>query len=231
MPCVILGLIGGLGPESTVDYYERLIAAYQSRHGEGKYPHLLIDSIDLNRVVDALNANRLDAVAALLAREFDRLAAAGAEIGAITANTPHIVFDDVEKLAPIPLVSIVRAACDAAFARRIRKPLLLGTRFTMTGKFYPNVFSAAGIEVVTPPASQHDAIHDKYMNELIRGTFSEATRRWFVSLIERMRDERSIDGVILAGTELPLLLRGEEIEGVPLLDTTAIHVDAIVAHA
>jgi len=221
---VILGLIGGLGPESTVDYYQRLVAT-------GKFPHIVINSIDLNRVVELVTANKLDTLAAELAREFDRLAVAGATLGAITANTPHIVFDAVEKLSPIPLVSIVRATRDAAVARGLRKPLLLGTRFTMRGTFYPEVFKTAGIALIVPPASEHDAIHDKYMNELVRGTFSDATRRWFVALIERMRAEHGIDGAILAGTELPLLLRGETIEGVPLLDTTAVHVDAIVAHA
>lgn len=223
---MVIGLIGGLGPESTADYYQRLIDAYQRRQGKGKYPHLVINSIDLNRVVDRMNANELDALAQELAGEVRRLADAGAALGAITANTPHIVFDQVEKLSPIPLVSIVRAACDAAVKRGLRKLALLGTRFTMTARFYPDVFSKHGIELIAP--ADRDYIHDKYMNELVRGTFSDETRRRFVAIIERMRGEHAIDGAILAGTELPLLLRSQRIEGVPFLDTTEIHVEAIL---
>ncbi|HEX9163950.1 MAG TPA: amino acid racemase, partial [Thermoanaerobaculia bacterium] len=166
-----------------------------------------------------------------LAREVERLAAAGANFGALTANTPHIVFDEVERLSPIPLISIVRTALSGTLAAGIRRPALLGTRFTMAGRFYPEVFSRAGITLIAPAESEHGWIHDKYMNELVRGTFSGETRRRFVALIERMRAESAIDGAILAGTELPLLLRNERIEGVPLLDTTEIHVNAIVSSA
>lgn len=226
---MIIGLIGGLGPESTVDYYQRLVAAYRQRVTDGNYPHIVIDSMNLKRAVDLVSADKLDELAAELAREIDRLAAAGAEIGAITANTPHIVFDRVEKLSPIPLVSIVRAACDAAVSSGLKRLLLLGTRFTMQSKFYPDVFSQRGIELI--PAPDQEYIHDKYMNELVRGVFADTTRRRFAEIIEAMRDEMEIDGAILAGTELPLLLRDVRIDGVPLLDTTAIHVDAILTAA
>ena len=223
-----IGLIGGLGPESTIDYYQRLIAAYQRRVTDGSYPPMIINSLDLERIVGLVTSMKLEELARELATEIERLARAGATIGALTANTPHIVFDEVERLSPIPLVSIVRATTDAAVRARLRKPLLLGTRFTMSGKFYPDAFSRAGVSLAVPSAADQDFIHDKYMNELVRGTFADGTRRRFVDLLHRLRDEQSIDGALLAGTELPLLLRSEHVEGVPLLDTTAIHVEAIL---
>lgn len=227
----IIGLIGGLGPESTIDYYEKLIAGHRARTQDDSYPRIVINSLDLTRIVALVSAKKYDELAAELAGEVERLAAAGAAIAAITANTPHVVFDGVERRSRLPLISIVRAARDAAVAAGLHKPALLGTRFTMTGHFYPDVFSESGIALVTPSEAEQEFVHDKYMNELLVGTFSDETRRRFVALIGKMRDRDSIDGAILAGTELPLLLRGERIEGVPLLDTTEIHVNAILAAA
>lgn len=224
----LMGLIGGLGPESTIDYYQRIISGYQARFSDGSYPQIVINSVNLQRAVDLITDNKLEDLGTWLGEEVDRLARAGATMGALTANTPHIVFDAIERRSSIPLVSIVRAARDEATKRGLRRLALLGTRFTMQARFYPDVFEQAGIDLIPPPASEHEAIHDKYMNELVRGTFADATRRYFASLIETMRDRDRIDGAILAGTELPLLLRGETIGGVALLDTTDIHVRAIL---
>ena len=224
---MIIGLIGGLGPEATADYYRLLIERHHKR--SGAYPQIIINSVNLTRVVDLITANQLDDLVAHLSAEVQRLADAGVQIGAISANTPHIVFDGIAKQSPIPLVSIVEAARDAASAKRMRRVGLLGTRFTMAARFFHDVFRRANIEVLTPPASEHDWIHDKYMNEMVCGIFSDATRRRFLELIDDLK-AKGIDGVLLAGTELPLLLRGAD-AGIDLLDTTDIHVDAILSAA
>jgi aspartate racemase len=106
--------------------------------------------------------------------------------------------------------------------------LLLGTRFTMEGDFYPSVFARHGLAVVAPDEADRLQVHDRYINQLLKGDFRDDTRQDVVSLIERLRDERQIDGVILGGTELTLLLSAPTIAGVPALDTTALHVAAIV---
>jgi aspartate racemase len=223
-----VGIIGGVGPESTIDYYKLLIETWQRRRGDGSYPSIIINSIDLQKAVAYFNAGDFAGVTAYLATEVQRLADAGAAFGAISANTPHVVFDEVQRMSAIPLISIVRAAAAAAKARGLRRLLLLGTRFTMSGTFYPEVFTAEEIELVTPGADEQAYIHDKYMNELVKGEFAASTRDRFVTLIERFRDEEKVEGVILAGTELPLLLRETPLGGLEMLDTTRVHVDAIV---
>src|SRR5690242_7767517 len=102
-----LGMIGGLGPESTVDYYQRIIAVYRERTGHRHYPELLIASVDLRKGLDFMDANELTGMADFLLEGIDRLARAGADFGIISANTPHIVFDEVAPNSPIPLISIV----------------------------------------------------------------------------------------------------------------------------
>lgn len=223
----VAGIIGGIAPESTIDYYRRIIAACRERAGDGSYPAIVVNSIDMTAML-RLAANDRDALVAYLAGEVERLARAGAELGAFASNTPHLVFDEVQRASSLPLVSIVHAARDGAIARGLRRVALLGTRFTMGGTFYPAVFSAARIAVVLPSAEEQAYVHDTYMSELVAGRFEAPVRERFLEIIRGLQEREAIDGVVLAGTELPLLLRGAVVEGVEMLDTTALHVEAIV---
>ena len=130
-----LGIIGGLGPESTVDYYQLIVATYRERT-HGSYPAIIINSIDLNKARDLVTANALADLTEYLVAEVQRLARAGADFGLLAANTPHIVFDDLRRQSPIPLLSIVEATCEAAQALGMKRVGLLGTRFTMQGRFF-----------------------------------------------------------------------------------------------
>lgn len=149
-----IGIIGGVGPESTIDYYRRMVAAYREQVRDGSYPPILINSIDLNQCVHLISAGQFAELTDYLIRELHKLARGGAEVGLIAANTAHIVFDEVRRQSPILLVSIVEATCQAAKARGLKKLGLLGTRFTMQGRFYPEVFSPQGIALVTPQPAE-----------------------------------------------------------------------------
>jgi aspartate racemase len=224
-----LGIIGGLGPESTIDYYHTIIALYREHSRDGSYPQFLINSIDLNKVREFVIANDLQRLIETIAEEIEKLARAGANFGLIAANTPHLVFEQIAERSSIPLISIVEAAGAAAKARKLKKLALLGTRFTMQGNFYPKVFSKEGIELVIPGPADQDYIHDKYMNELVPGKFLPETRAGLLAIVDRMKAGIDIEGVILAGTELPLILPEPEHNGVPFLNTTTIHCEAAVA--
>jgi aspartate racemase len=150
------------------------------------------------------------------------------DFAVISANTPHIVFDDLIAQSPVPLVSIVEVCAQEAQRRGLRRLALFGTRFTMEASFYPTVCARYGISVVTPNEADRVWVHERYVGEFLKGEFRDDTRQQFISLVSRLREEESIDGVILGGTELPLLLSAPVIAGVPALDTTALHVEAIV---
>ena len=222
-------MLGGLGPESTVEYYETIIRLYRERVTDGSYPQFIVNSVNLQKVVDPLTANDLAGVARYLAEEIQKLAGAGADFGLISANTPHVVFDEVQATVPIPLLSIVEATCAAVKKRGLHRLVLLGTRFTMQGTFYPKVFAREGIELVTPDPVDREYIHDKYMNELVSGKFLPETRTGLLAIVDRLAARSGVEGVILGGTELPLLLRDENLNGIPLLDTMRIHAEAAVA--
>src|SRR5437016_12391880 len=155
-----LGMIGGLGPESTLEYYRSIIALYRERQRDGSYPEFIINSVDLKKGLDFMDANDLTGMADYLLQGFGKLARAGADFGLISANTPHIVFDEVASKSPIPLISIVEATCATAKARNLTRLALFGTRYTMQSNFYSKVFSREGIELLVPEPNDQDYIHD-----------------------------------------------------------------------
>jgi aspartate racemase len=223
-----LGMIGGIAPGSTVDYYQLLIASYREQTQDGSYPRILINSIDLTRMLALVAQNRLTELTEFLRQEVERLAHAGADFGLLASNTPHIVFEELSGVSSIPLLSIVEAVGRATQDLGLKTVGLLGTRFTMQGRFYPEVLAKRGIAVRAPSPDDMAYVHEKYMSELVQGGFRAETREGVLAVIERLR-RGGADGVLLAGTELPLLLRGSGDCGVPLLDTTRIHVSRAVA--
>ena len=238
-----VGIIGGIGPESTIEYYRLIIAAYRDQQsdpgvtavnhaqdpGATSYPSIIINSVDLSKLLAWIRANELDAFTNYLAAEIERLARAGADFGALASNTPHIVFDELRRRSPIPLISIVESTCDAAQKLGLKRVGLFGTRFTMQGRFYADVFSKAGITLIVPQEDEQGYIHHKYMQELLNNIFLPETRQGMLAIVEEMKAKENIEALILGGTELPLILRDPEYHGISFLDTTRIHVERIVA--
>jgi len=222
-----LGLIGGTGPESTVDYYRLLIAQYREKT-DGASPPLIINSVDIKRLLAWMSANELGKVADYLVDEIEKLRQAGADFGALTANTAHIVFDDLQRRCALPLISIVEAACERVQALGLTRVALFGTRYTMQASFYPTVFARTNVELVMPTDDEQAYIHEIYLGELLKDVFLPETRERVLRIADDMKARHGIEAVILGGTELPLLLRAEEHNGIRLLDTTRIHVDRLI---
>jgi aspartate racemase len=221
-----VGLVGGLGPESTIDYYRRLFAGWE-RQDPLSSPPIVIDSVD-SKVAMRLVERELPALTDYMLESLHRLKGAGATFGAITSNTTHIVFDNLSSRSPIPLISIVDVCMDEARRLALKRLAILGTRWTMEAALYPTAARAHGIDIVVPPEPQCAWLHDRYVDELVKGDFRDETRRGVVAVAERLRDEERVDGVILGGTELPLLIRDSTIADLPVLDTTGLHVAAIL---
>ncbi len=221
-----VGLVGGLGPESTIDYYRRILDGSERAHPSDS-PSIVIDSLDVQRALRLVDTD-LAALAEYLLESLRRLAGAGCDFAAMTANTPHIVFDDLAARSPLPLLSIVEVCADEAQRRGLSRVLLLGTRFTMEAAFYPAVFARRGIAIVKPGADDRAWLHERYVGELLRGEFRDTTRHQLVWLATRLREAEHLDGIILGGTELPLLLASTVVAELPALDTTALHVAAII---
>lgn len=223
-----IGLVGGLGPESTLDYYKRISGAVYERTGGAAYPELILVNADLVHVANLLEAGEMDRLADYLLGWIQALARAGAEFAAIACNVAHVVFDVVSPQSPIPLVSIVEATCREAARRGLKKPGLMGTAYTMRADFYQRTFARAGMIMPVPPTPEQDLIHERLFTEIELGIIKESTRQELLGVVERMIQRDGIDSVVLGCTELPLILEGDAF-GIPFLNTSAIHVEEILA--
>jgi aspartate racemase len=221
------GIIGGLGPESTIDYYRSIIARYRERSPNRGSPQIIINSLDVDKGIAMLDAGRLDELADYLASGLEPLVRAGADFALMAANTPHLVFDELQRRSSIQLLSIVRATAEHAKALGMKKLGLFGTGFTMRANFYPDEFERMGMVLVRPTEQEREYIHAKYIGELLKNEFLPETRAEILRIAERMRAEDGVEAIVLAGTELPLLLRDSATD-IRFLDTTVIHVEAVV---
>lgn len=221
-------MIGGLGPESTVDYYRYLVAEYRELKRDDSYPPILINSIDLQRARKLVEEKKYSELTDYLIQELERLARAGAVLAFLSANTPHIVFDELQPRSPLPLISIVEATCNHAKDRGYRRLGLFGTRFTMQASFFFQAFEKAGMSLVVPSSDDQDYIHEKYLDELVKGIFLPQTRGRILAIAEKLKIHDHIEALILGGTELPLLLTEDVSAPVPLLDTMRIHAKAVL---
>jgi aspartate racemase len=224
-----IGIVGGLGPESTLDYYRRIIAAFQAEGRIAEYPEMVVYSANLAEFLRLQEAGDRERMVGLLLEAVRSLHRAGAEFAAIASNTPHQVFDRLQAAAPLPMLSIVEAAGDRAAERGLRRLALLGTAYTMRADFYPAVFRGKGLTVFVPSEGDQELIQRRLFTEIELGVIRESTRRELLEVVGRMRERHSVDAVILGCTELPLILDREEY-GIPFLNTTAIHVERIVRY-
>ena len=222
------GIIGGIGPESTVEYYRLIVSAYLEREGNGNYPGIIINSINMKKMLDLIGDNRFEEATDYLVGEIQKLASAGADYAVLASNTPHIVFNEINLASPLHLISIVEATCEEAVSKEMQRVGLFGTRFTMQGGFYDQIFSEHGITVIAPEDKDQDYIHNIYMGQLVKGIFRDETKKELLRIANTLKEKKDIQGLILGGTELPLILKKGDAEGIEFLDTTEIHVESIM---
>jgi len=226
-----IGLVGGMTPESTRLYYDLLIRGAREPGGDPlRNPEILVYSLDLAELVAVQRRGDRKAMGEYLGDLLERLRRAGAEVGALTANTPHAYLDEIRAETSLPLVSIVSATRDAASGLGLKHALLLGTRTTMDAEMYPGELAGAGIEIVRPGEDDRAFIDHTIYNELALGQVSPETRQRYLDICARHIETDGVDSVILGCTEIPLVISSDDLS-VEVLDTTRIHVAAILAAA
>lgn len=222
-----LGMVGGTGPESTVEYYQAIIKRYQDKTGNPEeLPEFLIHSINMYKIFDLLDSGEEGELVAYLAAAVQDLQKAGADFAVLAANTPHIVFEEVRQESGVPMISIVEETFREADRLNLGNVGLIGTKFTMENDFFKEPFLANGKKLVVPNGDEQDYIHEKIVDELEKGIVKPETKDEFLNIISRMVEEDGIDGIILGCTELPMLIKPEDTK-IRQLDTLEIHAAAI----
>lgn len=219
-------MIGGTGPESTIAYYRAVTDGVQGVLGVGHLPSLSIESVSVFEVLRLCTSDDYDGLTEYLSSAIRRLAAAGAELATLTGLTPHIVLEGLRAASPIPVISAIDAAKDAAL-KRGTTTLLLGTEFTMTRDFFLQPLRSAGLRVVVPNAGEIAYMQKKIVDELEHGIVVSETRAAFVSIISRLREEEGAQQVMLGCTELPLLL-DDTTSPLPCIDVVEEHCQVLV---
>ena len=222
-----LGILGGMGPESTLLYYEQIAMRYNARFTTGMFPLMTLEALDMYEAVGYCKAGEFDKLLDYLLKGVRNLEAAGAEVGVLASNTPHVVFGELQSRAKIPLISIVETTCRAVASRGFGRVAWLGTGFTMSHPYFKEAFARRGIEAVSPEGRDLERIDAIIADELEFGVILEESRREIDAVLEKMRRESGIEAAVLGCTELPLMY-ADALAPVFLFDTVELHIDAIM---
>ncbi|MDX6152211.1 aspartate/glutamate racemase family protein [Marinococcus sp. PL1-022] len=223
-----IGIIGGLGPESTVEYYQSIIKKYQWKKGNLQVlPELYITSINMYNIFKYISEERMDDLIEYLGNAARKLELLDVDGIIIAANTPHLVFEEVQKQVDVPMLSIVDAAVEAAENQGAENIGLLGTKFTMEQEFFRKPFKEKGKNIYVPEESTQQYLHEKIVSELENGIVNPGTQKEFERITREMIEQHQLDTVILGCTELPMILSDEDFS-IPFLNTMQVHVDKAV---
>lgn len=221
------GLIGGLGPASTIDYYNEIIKGYMAKTSIDNYPEIIINSINMTEIISTIEKNDLNRLANILAQAVNVLNNAGANFAAIASNTPHIVFDKVSSQSSLPLISIVAETCKFAKSKAYKKVFIIGTLFTMRSDMYTNAFREYGILADVPSEKEQEEIYSLFYPNLENGIVISEDKERMLNLLREILSERKYDALVLGRTELPLMIKTNDLD-IPLINTTQIHINSIV---
>ena len=224
-----VGIIGGIGPASTLDYYNGIIGGVRTKHGGEDYPEIIIYSINMTEMLSLVSREDWDALVTMLLAAIDSLSAAGADFAAIASNTPHIVFEQVQLQSTLPLISIVDATCKQAQTQKVKRAVVVGTKFTMSSGLYSEALDKYNIIAVVPTESEQEAIHSIIFPKLEDGIVDLDDKQKMLGIVESLLSKHNADALILGCTELPLMIKDSDVDTI-VLNTTQIHIDAIVNH-
>lgn len=224
-----IGILGGMTPESTVTYYERITRSYQKQFGDYGFPEVVIYSVSFQQYEDWMMQGNWKEITSHLIEGVSALHRAGTDFAVLATNTMHNVFPQIEEASPIPLISIIDATAEAIIARGMKTVGLLGTIFTMTLPFYSEGLDRHGIRTIVPSDTDMNTVNRIIFEELGKGVLKSDSRTQYVEIIHRLH-RKGAEGVILGCTEIPLLVKDADCE-IPLFDTTVIHADKALMFA
>jgi aspartate racemase len=211
--------------ESTIKYYDLILQKYYEKYNDYNYPEVVIFSLNFQKVIDYEFGDDKVKYIEYLMSGIRALENAGVGFILMAANSPHVVFEEIEDISTVPLISIVKSTARVAQEKDMRKLLLIGIKFTMQSTFYQNYFEKLGMEVITPSNDEKDEIDKIIFNELVIGYFKQESKEKLLQITNSYK----VDGVILGCTELPLILNQRD-TNIILLDTVEIHAEAALKY-
>lgn len=216
-----IGLLGGMSWESTVTYYQIINEVIKKELGGLHSAKVLLYSVDFSEIEKYQATGDWDKSADVLSEAAKNLEKAGADFIVICTNTMHKVVPKIQSCIGIPIVHIAKATAEVLKQSNITKVALLGTKYTMTQKFYKDKLIEAGISVLVPDDTSIEVVNDVIYNELCLGIISPQSKQKYLAIIDELA-KKGAQGVILGCTEIGLLVQQED-TSLPVFDTTQIH--------
>jgi aspartate racemase len=225
----VIGIIGGMSPESTVEYYRHIVHTYKEKYGDHSFPEIVVYSVSFQPYIEWTWSEQWSEIASGLSSSAQNLEAAGADFLVIATNTMHIVIEDIRKSVQIPILSLLDVVGNAITEKGLKTVGLLGTKFTMEKTFYPEAMALKGVKVITPDPEDQELINTIIYEELVAGKILNQSRIEFVNIINKLI-ANGAEGIILGCTEIPLLIHASDVD-ITLFDTTCLHAEAALSFA
>jgi aspartate racemase len=222
-----IGLIGGMGWESSKLYYERINIKVNAILGASHSAKIIMVSVDFAEIEQLTFANDWNGIGKIMVRSAKQLEKAGADMIVLCTNLIHIVSNTIVRNVSIPFIHIAEATGEAIKKTKLKKVLLLGTKYTMEKDFYTkSLEDIYNLEIIIPELKDRDTIHAIIYRELLKGEVLEASKKRIIEVIKKTQ-LKGIEGVVLACTELPMLIKESDIDML-IFDTAEIHVNKAV---
>jgi aspartate racemase len=224
-----IGIIGGVGPASTLLYYLQIIEGFKEKSGSHHAPEIMIYSLDLAEINDFFNRKDFISLADKLVRIINGMSEMGCDFALFACNAMHQVFNDVASRVSIPMINLIEAVKREILERKFKKVGLLGTTFVMQTGIYRDGLAEAGVECLVPEESEQDWIMTAILGDLQKPEIPPDTVDRLKNDIIQM-GEQGAEGVILGCTDLPVAVNQNN-SPLAVLDSTEIHVRAIIDYA
>lgn len=229
-PMKTIGLIGGMSWESSLEYYRIINEQIKNKLGGLHSAKSLIYSVDFDEIEKLQHQNRWDELTKIMINAAQNLEKGGADFVLICTNTMHKMADSVQDNIKIPLLHIADATAEVIKSNKMKKIGLLGTKFTMEEDFYKGRFlNKYDLDVITPDKEDREIIHNIIYNELCLGNIKKSSKEQYIKIINKLV-KSGVEAVILGCTEIPLLVKQEDVK-IPLLDTARIHAETAVEYS
>lgn len=224
-----LGILGGMGPESTLLYYKEIATRFKKRDENGHFPALTIETVNMYEMLGYCKAEKYEELADYLLKGIYNLERSGVDFIVLASNTPHVVFETLQSKANLPLLSIVEPTYKAIQSQGLEKIAWLGTRFTMEQPYFRKLFIENDIDVIVPNEEERKYIDTVIAEELEFGIVNNDSKNRINKIIQRLILEENIEAVVMGCTELPLMY-ANEVLSVPVFDTLQYHINGIVEY-
>ncbi|WP_048601853.1 aspartate/glutamate racemase family protein [Rubeoparvulum massiliense] len=225
-----IGLLGGMSWESSLEYYRIINETMKKRIGEAHSAKCFMYSFDFAEIEELQHAGKWTELTEQMVNTSAKIKNAGADFLVICTNTMHMMAPEIEESAKIKVLHIVDVTGEKINESQMKRVALLGTKFTMESDFYKqHLIERYGIDVIIPEEEDREAVHQIIYDELVKGIVTDESKDKYIAIIERLA-QRGAEGVILGCTEIPLLIKQEDVS-IPVFDTTQLHAEAAVDYA